>query len=579
MFGIGTKGIAAIAGLLVLVGAVIAGVAVASGDSYDPVHAPQWQAGYTFSYDVVADIQATTDGLEEFELPAETDLTVGPIPVKKEILSTEYRDLDGQPVYISAATFPLSNLQAGSEAFGLMGGVPAFATAERQADLAPVPVLPDWSCRSDDCPSGGLDFIASNPLTYLNFPLTEGKRWEQEADLGIPVPLEELEGVDRVHVIGEVGAMETVDLGQLGSVDAVRVDISYTPVGLQDAIADLAAMMEDAGFEIERFNVQLGMHEIVHYSPDFESIVQQQYIVRALIDIALKGDFQGHEFDEAVYGEFDAVLSATLTGADRVAKAEMSPLEILNTLTDADLISDVRGSVSYGAPYSIGLQSDVLRLNAAEFDQAFVEASVYGADGLPEGHYIDWQVTDAAGDYVTEHKGDTLYIFGSSEPGVFTIEASAVDPEQGVVAESGIILVADYFLEEEVGCDWIGYCDELEIPVNPGVQDLFVYADAPSLFGWTGGLTLIDANGDRHSYDEAIQLSADDIEDMGYGTYTVYFQDPLMAFQQFEMEVFSSYGAPHEPVEEPQPAEPEGGDGQSLLVQLLMGIDQGLAGL
>ncbi len=597
MIQLGKRAIITAVSTLVLFGAVIAGVAIASAEDFDPVHAPDWKAGYSFSYDVTADIESVTDGsvADEFGIPGQSNLSFGPFPVKKEILSTQYDDADGYPTYVSAATFPFSNIQSGLPLFDAFAGQQAYVTAERQNDLAPVPLVPDTSCLSDSCAGGGLKFLAGNDMSYLNFPLSPDKRWEQTIDLPMSFALEELQGIDRMHVVGEVSGMRTVDLGEFGKTEAVRVDFSYTPVGLQEFVSNYAQALEDAGLTLERFNFQLGMHEIVYYSDDLQAIVSQEYIVYTFVDIAAHGEVYGQEIDEDIYAEVTARVKLTLTGANTdVAGPERSPLEILEIVGDPSLIADARGQGVGATPYSISLTSSHDRVNAAESPMVSFLLGVHGVDELPEGTTTSFEVTRAGETYkgAKAGPGGDGFVMNIDEPGIYDVVAKVAGPDGGVkIAKARV--VADYAeeIKAQCGLNLLGTsCMPESFPVHEGIDSLtvgiHVSSGSPLLLREYLLVEHHDGSVDDWDNTQSVTYAADKI-DGDFGAWSVAYENEGGYMAQVTYFIESTYKAGNMTKVEVEPA-PVGGPRSTgvkasgapdLMVKLLGDVDGVLKGL
>ncbi len=583
MIQLGKKAIITAVSTLALFGAVLAGVALAGGEEFDPVHAPDWKAGYSFSYDATASISAVTDGsvAELVGLPAAGNLSFGPFPVKKEILSTQYEDEDGYPVYVSAATFPFSNLQSGVPLFDTFAGQQAFVTAERQHDLAPVPLLPDTSCRSNDCPGGGLNFLAGNDMSYLNFPLTADKRWEATIDLPVPILPPQLAGVDRMHVVGEVSGMETVDLGEFGETEAVRVDFAYTPVGLHRVLADYKQAAEDMGFEVERFNVQVALHEIVYYSDDLQAVVSQEYILYVFIDIAAKGEIYGEYYDESIYAEATARVQLKLTGANTdVAGEERTPLEILEIVGDPGLIADARGQGVGATPYSISLKGSHSHVNAADSPMVSFAMGLHGIEKLPAGTSAHFELLKAGKSVESSPMGDAV-IVSIDEPGVYDAIVTVTGPDGVKTAKAK--LVANWAEEVEAKCslNLLGtFCEPHQFPVAQGLQSMEVFLEAqqtmPALLGDYMVIEYADHSTESFGAGTTAEYDASDLK-RGIGDWGVSYESNGDYFARATYVISATYGsAPEAVVVHGAPSEPEGDNTPPGAAGFLAGALQGL---
>ncbi len=475
--------------LLVIVGATSA-VVMASGDDFASVDAPRWEAGYAFAYDV----SGTVEYLVEVpgELSDRDGFSFGPVPVEKEILSTQF-DHGGKPLYVGAATFPLGHFLAEGARFEFPD-LAVYPTADRQRDLAPVGVTVD----DED-----LAFGPDAPITYLDFPLTHGKRWSSEmhvSDLFGEADL--LEGteyvdLDRVLVQGEVGAMETLRLtigDQQVDVDAVRVDISYSPIGLQKAVAQARADAEKFGADIERLNVQLGVHEIAWYAPEYQAIVRDQFVVRALVDAA--GSFQGDRYE--VYTEATGTALAEMTGARLLKGAEKDTPEILRILRGEAPIADAHGEDVPETVYDVVVESSHARVNAADAPVVTFTSDLVGVPELPDGHALRYQFVDADGHVLDAGAAGASWSVTVDEPGSHTLLLQGVDADGRVYAQDAVSLAADWVQTVDASCPVVTGrdfmpCDEVSVPVSAGIQSLSVTAYRNGTSFMESGRLVVDA--------------------------------------------------------------------------------------
>lgn len=561
LFGLGPKAWAAISAVIVVGGGIaIAGAVIADDGDFDPISAPEWKAGYTYSYAVDAELETVYDASENLsgfigqDIPPELDVAIGPLQLSKQVLNTQYK-ANGQPTYVSAANVPLTNIQQGGfPDFQNADQVQAWPAADRQADLAPLWVQPDWDCRSNGCDGGGLQFGQDNPFTYLAFPLTEGKRWTQEAELPMLEDLGQYQQLTSVHMVGEVGQMESIDLGgDLGSTDAVRVDFSYTPIGMQEFVNAMAKEAENAGFDLERFDVQLGLHEVVHYSPEYEAVVRDQWIIRGLVDLAFEGEIQGYQLDEFVYTEFNAIVTAQLNGADLDPKGEKSPLQILEILGDKQLVDEAVGNApermrTQCAGCGIDLASSVRQVNAADGDEVSLHAGLAGVDSLPDGHSLNLEVVDSEGQVVDNRlmDGPTLS-YSFADPGAYTLLVRWDDGEGRLVAQDDLQVVADYATEIAANCGSLYGCDPEPVPVRAGIEHLIVEADARDVVDLQqGSLYLVTSDGTTLSGDgdDRIELTGEELQEFALGDWEVRWENYAGISESVDYVIDLDYGTP-----------------------------------
>lgn len=525
ILGLSTKTLSALgAGGTLLVVAVTSAVVMADGEEFDAVGAPAWQAGYAFAYDVSGDVEYL------FEVPGEgreaDRMEFGPVPIEKEILSTQF-DLDGKPLYVGAATFPLGHFLAQGVDFEFPD-LAVYPTADRQADLAPV------GARINDA-GDSLVFGPDAPVTYLDFPLTHGKRWDstmQVAELfGAGDALEGTDymDLDEVLVQGEVGSMETLSL-PIGEVEAVRVDISYTPVGLQKAVAQARADAERFGADIDRLNVQLGVHETAWYAPEYQAVVKDQFIVRALVDAAGEFDGQHYEF----YSEATGTALAEMTGAQLLSGPERSMDEILRYLRGEQAITAVHGQKVPDRVYEVSVDGPD-RINAALDDPTRFTSSLSGLHVLPDGHSLHYRLVDATGAAFKSGTAGESWKVDIDRPGRYTMVLQAVDAAGTVHAQAATPVVADWYQTVAGDCPavsglYVAACDEVDLPVFAGIQSATVaaYHNGTSLAG--SGQLVVEGPGERYSGgrdgDGAYRVTIDEFDaDALGGDWSAYYSN------------------------------------------------------
>jgi len=489
ILGLSTKTLSALgAGGTLLVVAVTSAVVMADGEEFDAVQAPAWQAGYAFAYDVSGGVEYL------FEVPGEgreaDRMEFGPVPIEKEILSTQF-DLDGKPLYVGAATFPLGHFLAQGMGFEFPD-LAVYPTADRQSDLAPVGV------RINDA-GDSLVFGPDAPVTYLDFPLTHGKRWDSTMEVAkLFGEADALEGtdymdLDEVLVQGEVGAMETLRL-PIGEVEAVRVDISYTPIGLQKAVAQARADAEKFGADIDRLNVQLGVHETAWYAPEYQAVVKDQFIVRALVDAAGSFDGQHYEF----YSEATGTALAEMTGAQLLPGAERDMPEILRYLRGEQAIAAVHGQKVPDRLYEVSVDGPDGHVNAALDVPTRFTSSLSGVAALPDGHSLRYKLVDGTGAVAKSGTAGASWSIDIDRPGSYTMVLQAVDGAGTLHAQDATPVIADWYQTLEAGCPaftglGVSGCDGIDLPVFAGIRSATVaaYHNGTTLAG--SGQVIVDA--------------------------------------------------------------------------------------
>ncbi len=509
ILGLSTKTAASIGvAATLMVVAITSAVVMAGDEEFDAIQAPRWQAGYAFAYDVTGQIEYLLD------VPGEASggdsFSFGPVPIEKEILSTKF-DLDGKPLYVGAATFPLGHFLAQGMDFEFPD-LAVYPTADRQSDLSPVGV----QISSD---GDGLEFGPDAPITYLDFPLTHGKRWSttmKVADLfGEADFLEGTEymDLDEVLVQGEVGSMQKLDL-PIGTVDAVRVDISYTPIGLQKAVAQARSDAEKFGVDVERLNVQLGVHEIAYYAPEYQSIVKDQFVVRALVDAAL--DYNGDHWE--VYTEATGTALVELTGARLLKGPERSTSEILRILRGDAPVADAHGEIIPESIYDVFIDSDSSRVNAAKSPVVHFSSDLSGVDSLPSEHKLVYKMVRPDGSTYKSAAGKATWDVTVDEPGSYTVILQAIAGDGRVFSQDSMPLVANWHQTISGGCPVVTSstmmpCDRVGLPVNLGV-------DALSVAAYVNGTTLANGRLTVSSPSDSFSGSRE-----GDGAYRIVLED------------------------------------------------------
>ncbi len=452
---------------------------MANDDDFGTVEAPEWKAGYAWTYDVSGkmnyDIRVPGEFMESGEVPIPT------MKLQKEILNAGDFVHDGEPLYVGATTLPISHILDGSMfAVGAWADLVKFPTADRQRDLAPVPVLPSYDYDGGSTPEfTGLQFGQSYPMDYIKFPLEQGKRWDETVSLGMDLlDLEEMDhfgDVSELRLVAETGGMERIRL-PVGNTDAVRIDFNYQPIGLERAVAQAREEIEAYGVTVDRLNVQLGLHEIVHYSPEYQAVVRDQYVLKALVDlVARSGDFQFEMFFD-----LSGYVLSEMSGAQLSEVPDYDMQGILDKLNGVDPIADPEGIEASVPSYSVELQVDRDRVNVARGD-SFIVTAGHNADSLPAGHKLTYEVVDAYGVVAKEGDASGQFGVGLEEPGVYTVYLSARDQTGRVVTFDREVVYADFIATYHESCgavDSFFYsdCGQIALPMREGLDHLVLTA-------------------------------------------------------------------------------------------------------
>ena len=468
---------------MLLVGVVIGTAAVMANEGdFGTVEAPEWKSGYKWAYDVSGAIDV------DIRVPGEPTYTesidFGPFAVNKEILNSQDFVNEGEPLYVGATTLPIGHiLDMGM--FALQDGgweqLAVFPTADRHRDLAPVLAYPDWDCRGGfDCDPTGLHFGKDTPVDYIQFPLEAGKRWSDTVSFAEELPgmdeLDAFEDITELQLVGEVGGMETISV-PIGSVDAVRIDFSYKPIGLQRAVAEFREEAESYGVVFERLNVQIGLHEIAHYSPAHEAIVRDQYIFKAIADVS--AHVMGEHYE--AFAEVTGYVLAEMSGSTLAELEEHDLPAILDKLNGREAIRDVEGTVLEEKDvYHIDLLASHDRVNSAEAQAVRFDIVNDAVGGLPAGHGYEYLVQDKHGQ-VTHFAGTgSQFNVVFDEPGVYTVRVAAVDPDGQAISQARQIVYADYVKTSEVTCGLstlvTAPCGAVAVPARDGLERMVLTA-------------------------------------------------------------------------------------------------------
>lgn len=479
-FGLSTKALSAIAAAVVLTGVVFGTAAVlADGDDFAPIQAPDWESGYAWTYDVSGEVGYTFTG---DEIGAGSDgIDFGDLQIKKEILNTQDFSHRGEPLYLGATTLPIGHI-LDMDMFALDGGgwadLAVFPTADRHRDLAPIPAYPTFSSSTGE--ATGVAFADGLSVDYIQFPLEAGKRWSDTVSFAEELPgmdeLDAFEDITELQLVGEVGGMETISV-PIGSVDAVRIDFSYKPIGLQRAVAEFREEAESYGVVFERLNVQIGLHEIAHYSPAHEAIVRDQYIFKAIADVS--AHVMGEHYE--AFAEVTGYVLAEMSGSTLAELEEHDLPAILDKLNGREAIRDVEGTVLEEKDvYHIDLLASHDRVNSAEAQAVRFDIVNDAVGGLPAGHGYEYLVQDKHGQ-VTHFAGTgSQFNVVFDEPGVYTVRVAAVDPDGQAISQARQIVYADYVKTSEVTCGLstlvTAPCGAVAVPARDGLERMVLTA-------------------------------------------------------------------------------------------------------
>jgi len=528
LFGLSTKSASAIGGAVLLVGVIIGTAAVLADDGdFGTIQAPAWKSGYAWTYEITGEVDYNVDIPGEFS--DDGSFSIPAFTVKKEILNVNDFEAGGEKLYVGAASLPIGYIlemgmfDMGDDGFGKLD---MFPTADRQRDLAPVPAWPDYQ----DGQLQGLSFGEASfiPDDYIRFPLEHGKRWTdtvQFDEFVLPEgEMEEYVGITAVKMVAEAGKMETLAL-PIGATRAVRLDFSYQPVGLQKAIADMREDAEDYGINVERFTVQIGLHEIAHYSPEYQAVVRDQFVLSVVVDLAFTLP-DGQRFAGLL--EVGASTVAELTGADLNELPDRSLDEIMAKLEGRDPIKDASGKgLDPASLYQLSLTSSADVVNAAEPKAVTFEVSTDREDGLPDGDSLLYIIRDGTGAKVDSGVlgGDVLqYTF--DEAGVYTVTVSAVNGNGAMISQASSQVAANWIKTTQAECeDYSTFlsseCGSAAVPMRAGLKNVVLEARVDHVLPTLGQdrIQLYDGQGAliATAYSQGsgvyrIELSADDLD-------------------------------------------------------------------
>lgn len=514
------------------------------------VEAPTWHAGYTWSHDGTARyVFEEAFGDERENGTGSADF------VRTERVVNTGLDADGEPVYLTVQRF---DAEPGADEVGIPTS--PVLSAYRQSDLKPVDVE---GMRRESCSSRGPCSVALEGVAldderpedvWLPFPLRTGDTWGGTYEL--------YGGDIQMRYTAEAGRMRTVET-PLGKVDALRIDVRHRPVDLDGAIREFEEEAREEGYMVEDLRIDVRRDQVMYYSPAYQTVVSGVNTGQDLFSASFP-DGEGGRVEARSESRYEERF--VLSGARLVAGPELALEEIADLLRpDADL-GDVAGVPVPEATYKVAVAVLDGEVNAFEQEAGRFEARVEGAETPPEGHELRWSLL--RGDRVVATATGQVFEPAPEDPGRYAVVLEALDAEGTVVASAGGGLVAHYEGRVDLSCDvvrvdlgpfGVGVCDEVPVPVHPGVRSVRVVATASGPPNPTAEFVVEDAigrpvpvreEGDRF----VVDLESFDGTNVGAEPWSATWDALAGVLEGIVLDVRVDYGeAPASSVAEPEP--------------------------
>ncbi len=459
---------------------------------FGTVEAPSIMAGYAYAYDVSGSIEfeaiATMDGEVMAE---ETDSMVIPtMPLfVMQILNTSFGP--NGSFYLGAARFAdaPNGMSFGDVDAPVFGKLPV---AIRKSDLAPFSVT---TRQTQQCEGGcrlattSIEVDSATPLDpYLDFPLTAGKTWINQIDLGFGL---EAPGMQMIIRSTAIGPQTLQVLNQ--SVEAIHIEHRFALPG-GDALAKaMAAEMEANG--AEDVEVQLHLDGVVdsYYAESFQNVVRETSRSKVVADVAFT--VEGMAGESHLMMAID--MNVDLSGATLEADPEMDMTGIAAFLDGAQSIKQPGATMTAGT-YSVQVSADKAEFNVAEAEP--ITFTVDAVPAIPEGDVARYTVSDAEGKLVTSGTGETFEVL-FAKPGLYQVVVQAVNEGGIVQAIDAMLVAADYEATVDLTCGNVvlsalpnsNTCTSAAIPLTSakGLQGvtITINADNPLAYGGTFRIT------------------------------------------------------------------------------------------
>jgi hypothetical protein len=458
------------------------------------VEAPQWKAGYSFSYVEKGSYAgaASVNGHSETE-----EDTYGPQTRVFEVLNTTL-EADDDTVFLTAFTISDQNDKEQSLASDQKSGERSFVSNAniqfmgfRQRDLQEIYawLRVDAECTNAGCAPRvtGLEFSDPPEWTLLDFPLTTGKRWSYTSD---DVDLEEeFFGDLPIRFQAKVGGWKTVDT-PLGKIKAVRVDWTFKPTDIDAYEERIKAEAREEGAKLTKFNIDLERSGTLYYSPEYQTTVQSTQRGTYLLEI--QGSEDGQEFDLTARGR--ETHEAVLDGARLLPKTERGLDYIARLYFGKTGLNDPTGA-GEALRYTLAVAADQTVVNAFEKESVSFTAKPDGVEQLPAGHKVSWRVVGYDGQSVANGEG-LAFTHAFDAPGEYDVVAQAHDAKGNLTASGQVTIFANYIGTIPVECPDVmvtlvastGTCPGIKLPVRDGIQYLKVRAEVASPLGAVPGL-------------------------------------------------------------------------------------------
>lgn len=494
---------------------------------------PTWSSGFAYAYETTGRLAGTAveDG-DSDNIDEEFD----GLPYVLEVLNSGYTS-QGERVYLVAiddrAPYESHAYNIGSPPSNYYAGGGVELAAVRQRDLAWVPIQygigANCNYSTGQCSQSveGLRFGPNPGVTRLDFPLSEGKSWSGEIDVGhgltsFGIP------PGRWAVKANVAGVQQVKL-PVGTVETMRVDFTYHALDVQEWANELREEVEREGGRLDVFERQATWRERHYYSDAYQAIVRTEVAITNHMHLVGE-DEEGDHHDLTL--DLDVRVDDRLTGARLVPKPERGPDYVSKVVFGEQDISDPAGQAFKPAGYTLDLGADRLSANAALGETISFETTLSGADALPDGHVVEWRILDGADETVASGEG-LRFSHAFDEPGLYGVQVEAFDGAGAATAADGESVAANYATEVSAGCGPVSLfgffggglfsCNSLEIPVRVGIQSLDVQAVESSLVPFVNSGSLYLADGAGHFEEASGQSPSIRITD--FSAWTISDQD------------------------------------------------------
>jgi hypothetical protein len=461
--------------------------------SVQDVEAPAWRPGYAWSWNTTGEIREAVhyeaqgeEGVQQAEVRK-----IDPVRETVEVLNTTM-EFDGTAVYvvghwdsesggmaqtcIEVAATTGGNASSGTQANCIESRQNVRLMAVRQADLVNVPLSYGQSreCQGDNVcryriesihPSGA---VAEHP--YLDFPLESGKQWGGPLADG-PTGDGELEWAYEARVVGS-GSVRT----QQGEVNTVRVEIIKRPLNIEQWKDELRKQVEDGGDRVDELEYDVAWRQVVHYAPELQTVVRIDFLFEEDVTAAGTDDGQSFRFEQRVSRQFVTLL----TGAQLFTKPERDLDYMARVIGGQIPLADPSGNLPDPRRVDITIDPSQPDVNAGDDASAAFNATITDSTGNLTGLRVRWNVLDYQYRSVADGTG-TSFSHDFAQPGLYSVQAEAVDEEGRVLASTQVPFEAYYQTvwqdSQPVGLMFFTDGQRVPFPMIPGVESLDIVAE------------------------------------------------------------------------------------------------------